>query len=83
MNFSEWIVKNGPSILIGLFSLVITFISTASLYGYRIQELERRQVEQTAKIESLTATNIQTLVSIARIETDIAYIKFQIDKIVR
>lgn len=79
----EFLQKNAWSIVIGIVSLVTTFSATSSLYGYRIGELERRVTENQAKIESLTATNVQTLVSIARIETDIAYIKVQVDKIVQ
>lgn len=73
----DWLAKN-------LWSLIIAFavvISTYSLYGYRLDVLEQRIQSTENRLQVIDDTAVQTQISLARIEVDIAYIKQQLNRI--
>lgn len=75
---NDWLKDNGLSLIIA----AATLISTYAVYGYRIGAIEDRQDRQGTAISALQADNTQTLVALAKIQTDIDYIKTQLNKIV-
>lgn len=75
---SDWIQKNGVSIAIALTSLV----STYAVYGYRLQALEARVDRQGTAITDVRNSTQDTQIALARIQTDIEYIKVQLNKLV-
>lgn len=79
----DWLKTNAWALVIALVTLVTTF----SLYGYRINALEAAvTANQTSNLRSISKLNdqsVQVQVSLAKIQTDIEYIKVQIDKITK
>lgn len=66
-----------------LLSIVIAFVGVATtftLYGYRIDALEKDVKIQETAIAALNTQQVQTQVSLAQIATDIGYIKASIDR---
>lgn len=63
---------------------VITLASTFTLYGYRISALETSQAKDEKSFTLFKSdyndSNTQIQVSLARIETDITYIKAEVSK---
>lgn len=75
---SDWLKTNAISIVIA----VVTLVSTYAIYGYRLSAVESRQTSDEVAITALQVGNTNTLVSLARIETDIEYIKGQLSQLV-
>lgn len=75
---NDWLQKNAISLIIA----ATTLVSTYAVYGYRLSALEARLDRQGTAIQTLQNTNTDTLVALARIQTDISYIKMQLNKIV-
>lgn len=74
----NWLKDNGVSLLIAL----TTFASTYAVYGYRLGALEARVDRQGTAISAIQNTTVDTQISLAKIQTDIEYIKVQLNKIV-
>lgn len=75
----KWLKDNAVSLIIA----GLTLVSSFTLYGYRIGELEKRADATDQQIASLTSGNVSIQISLARIQTDIEYIKVQLDKATR
>jgi len=75
----EWLKQNGWALIIAGATLVSTF----SLYGYRITNLELQVKNNQEAITKLNDTNNTVQISLAKIQTDIEYIKVQITKITK
>lgn len=75
---TNWIKDNGFSVLIA----IITMVSTYAVYGYRLTALEARVDRQGTAIMGIQNTTVDTQISLARIQTDIEYIKVQVNKLV-
>lgn len=73
----DWIKGNAVTILITLAGIVGTF----TLYGYRIEALEKVVEESRIQIARLDAQQNLTNVQLAGIATDIQYIKLTIDRL--
>ena len=78
MTLGDWLKNNAWALTIAFCVLVGNF----TLYGYRISQLEDRTAANTNAIITLNNNNTQTQISLARIETDLTYIKAAINKIV-
>lgn len=61
---------------------LVTLISTYAVYGYRLNAVEARQDRQGDAITALQSSNTDTQVALAKIQTDLEYIKAQLNKIV-
>ena len=75
---TEWLQKNAWSLAIG----AITLISTFTIYGYRLDSIEKQTELNRADIISIQQTNNQNAVALAQIQKDIEFIKFQLSKLV-
>lgn len=76
---NDWFQKNAWSLIIA----AATLISTFTLYGYRIDALEKQVDENKAAIQVLNTGQVNLQVQLAGIATDISYIKQSIDRIIR
>lgn len=76
---SEWIKNNLWSIIITVVGVAVTF----SLYGYRIDNLEKDVAEARAQIQVLNTQQTQVQVQLAQIGTDVLYIKASLDRLLR
>lgn len=72
-----WIKNNLWSLLIA----GVTIVSTYTLYGYKINDLERRLTVDEATISTLNTQQVQTQVSLAQIQVDLTYIKSSVDRL--
>ncbi len=72
----DWISKNAWSIVITLSGIAATF----SLYGYRLDQVEKEEVTLQSQITIINAQQVQTQVSLAQIQVDLSYIKASLDK---
>lgn len=77
----DWLKNNGFSIAIALAGIIATYSINTALYGYRISALEARQDRQGIAIQSLQSGDTETKVALARIQTDLEYIKAQLARI--
>lgn len=77
-NMTDWLQKNAVSIAIAL----TTLVSTYAVYGYRLSSVEARQDRQGNAITSLQSGDTDTKVALAKIQTDIEYIKTQLQTLV-
>lgn len=75
---SNWLKENSLSIGLAL----ITLVSTYAVYGYRIGAIEARQDRQGDAIQTLQQGNVDTKVALAKISTDIDYIKTALAQLV-
>lgn len=75
---TDWLQKNGVSIAIAL----ATLVSTYAVYGYRLQALEDRVDRQGTAITDIRNSTQDTQIALARIQTDIEYIKVQLNKLI-
>jgi uncharacterized coiled-coil protein SlyX len=75
---NDWLRQNSWALLIAS----LTLVSTWTLYGYRISALEAQTDKNSELIASLSDSGVQTQIGIARIQTDIEYIKLQLAKLV-
>lgn len=73
----DWLQKNAISLVIGL----TTLISTYAVYGYRLQALEDRVDRQGTAITDIRNSTVDTQISLAKIQTDIEYIKIQLNRL--
>lgn len=76
---NDWLKSNAWSLIIA----GITVISTFTLYGYRIDDIEKQVDEQKAAITILNTQQVQLQVQLAQISTDISYIKASLDRVLR
>lgn len=77
-SITSWLSSNAVSIAIAL----ATLISTYAVYGYRLSAIEARQDRQGDAITALQTSNTDTQVALAKIQTDLDYIKAQLAKLV-
>lgn len=77
----EFLTKNGLSIAIALAGIIATYSINTALYGYRLTALEARQDRQGTAIQNLQAGDTETRVALAKIQTDLEYIKSQLNRI--
>lgn len=73
---TDWLKNN----LWGLIIAAVTLSSTYVLYGYRITALENRVSMIEAHESKLDDTAVQTQITLAKIQTDIEYIKEQLSR---
>lgn len=73
----DWLKNNAWSLAIA----VVTLISTFTLFGYRIDALEKRADATDQQIATLTSGNVTTQIALAQIQTKLEYITVQLDKI--
>jgi hypothetical protein len=73
----DWIKANLTTILITLVGVVGTF----QLYGYRIDSMEKDQVELEARVGALETQQNDVRVQLAQIATDIQYIKLNLERL--
>lgn len=76
---TKFIQDNIVSIIIAIVSVV----STYTLYGYRISELEKETATNQVAIAALNTQQVQTQVALAQIQVDLTYIKASIDRIIK
>lgn len=74
---SNWLKQNAWGLIIA----ACTAISIFSVLGQRVSALETQVASQQKSIGKLTDTNTQIQISLATIQTDIQYIKLQVNKI--
>lgn len=74
---NDWFKNNLWSIVIAC----VTMVSTFTLYGYRIDALEKQVDENRTAIVTLSGQQNQINVQLAQIATDISYIKANIDRL--
>lgn len=79
MNMKDWFVKNWWSLLIAL----LTLSSTYTMYGYRLDQLEKRVDKHDTQITQLQDLSNQAAVTLAKIQKDIEYIRLRVDQIVK
>lgn len=75
---TDFIQKNAWAIAIGL----ITLVSTYSLYGYRINELEAQVISAQQTVDTMDEVLVQLQISTAKIETDVKHISTDIDYLI-
>lgn len=73
----DWFKNNAWSLIIA----AVTMVSTFTLYGYRIDALEKQVDENRTAIVTLSTEQNQVNVQLAQIATDIQYIKVNIDRL--
>lgn len=80
---TRFIQDNLVSIIIAIASVV----STYTLYGYRISDLEKQSQTQQAAIASIqtqqSSQAITTQVALAQIQTELTYIKASVDRLTK
>lgn len=78
----KFLKDNALSLAIGIISLVITYTTTTTMYGYRISSLETHEAQVDQQIATLTTGSVTTQVALAQIQTQLKYITLQINKLV-
>lgn len=81
MTTMDWLKNNGFSLAIALLGLVGTYSVNTALYGYRLSALESRLDRQGQSIQNLQSGDTETKVALAKIQTDLEYIKAQLNRI--
>ncbi len=74
---NDWLKSNAVSIAIAL----TTLVSTYAIYGYRIASLEAQVTETQATINTSDEVEVQIQISLAKLQTDMEYIKKAVDKL--
>lgn len=68
---NEWLTENAWNLL----ASAAAFISSYAILGYRMKQIEEKQKDQSDEIELLKTKDTETRVTLAKIETNIEYIK--------
>lgn len=76
---NAWIKDHAWPLIIALVGVITSF----SLYGYRIEALEKRSDAQQVQIEAVKEQQIDIEVQLAQIAVDITYIKEGIQRLTR
>lgn len=74
-SLNTWLQRNGWSLLIGVAAL----ISSYTINGYRITDLENQLQSANTSITTLNTQSVQTQVALAQIQVDLTYIKSSVD----
>jgi len=74
---NDWLKNNAWSLIIA----AVTMVSTFTLYGYRIDALEKTVDENRTAIVTISQQQNTINVQLAQISTDIQYIKVNIDRL--
>lgn len=72
-----WLQRNGWSLIIGIAAL----ISSYTINGYRITDLETQVQANNTAIAGLNTQSVQTQVALAQIQVDLSYIKTSVDQL--
>ena len=72
-----WLKQHAWALVIAGATIASTFV----LYGYRLDALEAQIMNSQSDIRQLSDTNTQLQIGLAKIQTDIEYIKVQITKL--
>lgn len=75
----EWLKQNAWALIIA----ACTVVSVFSTLGYRVSALEAQAATQQKTINKLTDTNTQVQIALATIQTDVSYIKVEVDKLAK
>lgn len=75
----EWLKKHAWTLTIA----AVTVASTFTLYGYRIDQLEKHEGVIDQEIATLNSGSVTTQIALAKIQVDIDYIKQQLNKLVQ
>lgn len=73
----DFLKQNAVSLIIA----AMTLTSTYAVYGYRLGAVEARLDRQGEAIVTLQSNMTQIQISLATIQSDIGYIKAQIDRV--
>lgn len=74
---NNWLRQNAWALIIA----GVTMVSVFTTLGQRVTTLEAQAATQQKSITKLSDTNLQVQVSLAKISTDIEYIKVQVDRL--
>lgn len=75
----KFIQENSVTLIIA----IIGVVSTYSLYGYRISDLEKQTAANQAAIAALNTQQNQINVQLGQIQVDLTYIKASIDRLIK
>lgn len=78
----KFLRENIVTIAICVCSLIITYTTTTTMYGYRIGALETHAAQIDQQIATLNTSSVTTQVALAQISTQLKYITLQINKLV-
>lgn len=76
---SNWLKQNAWALIIA----ACTMVSVFTTLGQRVTALEAQAAVQQKSINKIGDTNVQLQISLATIQTDIEYIKIQVDKLTK
>lgn len=79
---NNWLKENGLTLVITIAGVVATYSVNTALYGYRLSADEARLDRQGTAITALQTGDTTTQVALAKIQTDIEYIKTQLAQVV-
>lgn len=79
----KFLKDNAIPLFIGVCSLIITYTTTTTMYGYRIGALESHATQVDQEIATLTTGSVTTQVALAQIQTQLKYITLQLNKLVQ
>ena len=79
---TDWLKVNAWSLVIASLGIVFTYAATTTRFEYRISDAEEQIADNEAKIEQLTASTLATQIQLAKISSDLEYIKTQINRII-
>lgn len=71
----NWIKNNALTLVV----VLVTLVSNYAIYGYRIDAIEKRVTANELSIEAQRQNNVVLQVGLAKIQTDIEYIKLRVD----
>lgn len=78
----KFLRDNLVTIVICVCSLVITYTTNTTAFGYRIGALETHETAVDQQIATLTTGSVTTQVALAQIQTQLKYITVQLNKLV-
>lgn len=77
----KFLKDNALSLFIGGATLIITYTTTTTMYGYRIGTLETHATQVDQQIATLNTGSVTTQVALAKIQVDLSYIKAQLTEL--
>lgn len=78
----KFLKDNIIPLVIGFCSLVITYTTTTTMYGYRIGALETHSAQVDQQIATLNTGSVTTQIALAQIQVQLKYITVQLNKLV-
>lgn len=79
MTMSDWLRNNSWALIM----IVVSLVASYSVASYKIGELEKKIEDNSIRLSAVEASETNYRVTVAQIQKDIEFIRYQLSKLVK